>query len=399
MIRPHVNFALSLLLVDPAKRVFGVTRSAKRFFWIKTMSYQPEPAHTHGTPEKTAILLINLGTPDAPTPRAVRRYLKEFLGDPRVVEIPKPLWWLILNGIILNTRPKKSAKKYESIWLPEGSPHRVHTQRQTALLQDYLREKLGSMPLVVDFAMRYGNPSIPDVLGKLKAQNCQRILLVPLYPQYAASTVATAYDAVFDTLKTMRNAPALRTIRHFHDDPGYIRAAAQNIRDYWARHGRPDKLVMSFHGLPRRTLDHGDPYHCECQKSARLIAEELGLAQEQYLVTFQSRFGRAEWLTPYTAATLRELGRQKTRRVDLVCPGFVTDCLETLEEIAIEVRNEFLHAGGGEYHYIPCLNERPDWMHALAGMVLNNLHGWLDAPNAAQLEQGRLRALAMGAEK
>jgi len=363
------------------------------------MTYQPEPAYNHGTPEKTAVLLINLGTPDAPTAGAVRRYLKEFLSDPRVIEIPKPVWWLILNGIILNTRPKKSAAKYARIWMPEGSPHKVHTGRQTKLLQGYLWEHTQDAPLVVDYAMRYGNPSIPDVLRKLKEQNCQRILLAPLYPQYAASTVATACDAAFTALQQMRNAPALRTIKHFHDHPGYIKAAAQNIRDYWTLHGRPDKLVISFHGLPRFTLDKGDPYHCECMKSGRLIAEELGLNKEQYLITFQSRFGRAEWLKPYTAATLKELGKQKTRRVDMVCPGFITDCLETLEEIAMEVRDEFLHAGGGEYHYIPCLNERPDWIHALTGIVLDNLHGWLDKPDAAEQEQSKLRALAMGAKK
>ncbi|MBI1173821.1 MAG: ferrochelatase [Sideroxydans sp.] len=360
------------------------------------MTYNQEPAFTHGTPEKTAVLVINLGTPEAPTGQALRPYLKEFLSDPRVVEIPRPLWWLILNGIILNTRPKQSAAKYASIWMPEGSPLKVHTERQTTLLQGYLGEK--AKGIVVDYAMRYGNPSIPDVLRKLKAQNCQRILLLPMYPQYAASTVATACDVVFAELQQMRNAPALRTVKHFHDDPRYIQAVAQNIRDYWTLHGRPDKLVMSFHGLPRYTLDKGDPYHCECRKSGRLIAEALGLDKEQYLVTFQSRFGRAEWLKPYTAATLAELGKQKTQRVDVVCPGFVADCLETLEEINMEVRNEFLHAGGGEYHYIPCLNERPDWIHALTGLALDNLHGWLDQPDAAQLEQGRLHALAAGAK-
>ncbi|HEY5995077.1 MAG TPA: ferrochelatase, partial [Gallionellaceae bacterium] len=227
------------------------------------MAYLTEPQYTHGTPEKTAVLLINLGTPDAPTPSAVRRYLKEFLSDPRVIEIPKFVWWLILNGIILNTRPKQSAAKYRSIWLPEGSPHRVYTERLTNQLRKQLAERAPDAPLVVDYAMRYGNPSIPDVLQKLKAQNCQRILLVPLYPQYAASTVATALDKVFDAVRQMRNAPALRTIKHFPDHPGYIQATAQNIRDYWALHGRPDKLVMSFHGLPRFTLDRGDPYHCE----------------------------------------------------------------------------------------------------------------------------------------
>jgi ferrochelatase len=361
------------------------------------MSYRPEPAFTHGTPQKTAVLLVNLGTPAAPTAEALRPYLKEFLSDPRVIEIPRIAWWPILNGIILNTRPKQSAAKYASIWLPEGSPLKVHTERQATLLQGYLHEK--ARGVVVDYAMRYGSPSIPEVLRKLKAQNCQRILLLQLYPQYAASTVATTYDAVFGELQQMRNAPALRTVKHFHDDPGYIKASAQNIADYWTLHGRPDKLVMSFHGLPKFTLDKGDPYYCECQKSGRLIAEQLGLKPEQYLITFQSRFGRAEWLQPYTAATLAELGKQQTKRVDVVCPGFVGDCLETLEEIAMEVRNEFLHAGGGEYHYIPCLNERPDWIHALTAIVLENLHGWLEQPDPAALEQQRLRALAIGAKQ
>ncbi|HKB59413.1 MAG TPA: ferrochelatase [Gallionellaceae bacterium] len=363
------------------------------------MAYQTEPAYTHGTPEKTAVLLINLGTPDAPTPAAVRRYLKEFLSDPRVVEIPRLAWWPILNGIILNTRPKQSAAKYQSIWMPEGSPHKVHTERLTGALRDLLSARAPGVPLVVEYAMRYGTPAIPDVLRRLKEQNCQRILLVPLYPQYAASTVATALDVVFDTVRRTRNTPALRAIKHFPGDPGYIRSTAQNIRVYWAQHGRPDKLVMSFHGLPRATLDKGDPYHCECLKSARLIAEELGLEKDQYLITFQSRFGRAEWLKPYTAATLKELGRQGTGRVDMVCPGFVTDCLETLEEINIEVRDTFVQAGGGEYHYIPCLNDRPDWAEALADLVMTNLHGWLEKPDAAALEQGRLRALELGAKK
>jgi ferrochelatase len=361
------------------------------------MTYQTEPSYAHGTPEKTAVLLVNLGTPEAPTAQALRPYLKEFLSDPRVVEIPKPLWWLILNGIILNTRPKKSALKYASVWMSEGSPLKVHTERQTALLQGYLGEKVKGIEVV--YAMRYGTPSIASVLAKLKAQNCQRILLVPMYPQYAASTVATACDAVFAEFQKMRNPPALRTIKHYHDHPGYIKAVAQSIKDYWTLYGRPDKLVMSFHGLPKYSLDKGDPYHCECQKTGRLIAEQLSLGKEQYLITFQSRFGRAEWLKPYTAATVAELGKQKTGRVDMVCPGFVADCLETLEEIALEVRDEFLHAGGGEYHYIPCLNERPDWIHTLTDLVLDNLQGWLLKPEASELEQSRLRALALGAKQ
>ncbi len=362
------------------------------------MAYQTEPTHSHGTPVKTGILLVNLGTPDAPTPSSVRTYLKEFLSDPRVVEIPKAIWWLILNGIILNTRPKKSAAKYATVWLSEGSPLRVHTEKQTSLLQGFLSQRTKA-PYVVDYAMRYGNPSIPSVLRKLKEQNCQRILVVPMYPQYAASSTATAFDIVFAELQQMRNTPALRTIKNFHDNLGYIKALANNINEYWMKNGRPEKLLMSFHGLPQFSLDKGDPYHCECHKTARLLAQELGLKPEQYALSFQSRFGKAEWLKPYTTATLQEFGKQKIKRVDVVCPGFVADCLETLEEIAMEGKEDFQHAGGGEYHYIPCLNERDDWMHALTDLVMDNLQGWLIEPDKAALEQGRLKALAMGAKR
>ncbi len=362
------------------------------------MVYQTEPAFTHGTPAKTGILLINLGTPDAPTPQAVRPYLKEFLSDPRVVEIPKVIWWLILNGIILNTRPQKSAAKYATVWLPEGSPLRVHTEKQAGLLQGYLGDRTRA-PFVVDYAMRYGNPGIPQVLRKLKEQNCQRILVVPMYPQYAASSTGTAFDIVFAELQQMRNTPALRTIKNFHDNPGYIKALANHIHDHWMKNGRPERLVMSFHGLPQFSLDKGDPYHCECHKTGRLLAQELGLKAEQYVVSFQSRFGRAEWIKPYTTAVLKQLGKQKIKRIDLVCPGFVADCLETLEEIAMEGKEDFQHAGGGEYHYIPCLNERDDWILALTNLVLDNLQGWLIESNVAELEEGRLRALAMGAKK
>ncbi len=363
------------------------------------MTYSTEPNFAHGTPEKTAVLLINLGTPDAPTAQAVKPYLKEFLSDSRVIEIPKVIWWLILNGIILNVRPKKSAAKYASVWMKEGSPLKVYTERQTTLLSEHLRARVDGAHVVVEYAMRYGNPSVASVLAKLKAQNCQRILLTPMYPQYAASSSATAIDAVLKPLLKMRNMPALRTIKHFHDDAGYIKATAQNIRDYWTLHGQPEKLVMSFHGVPHYTLEKGDPYHCECLKSGRLIAEELGLSKEQYIVSFQSRFGKAEWVKPYTTATLKELGKNKTKRVDVVCPGFVADCLETLEEIAQEGKEDFQHAGGGEYHYIPCLNERPDWIAAMGDLVMNNLQGWLLKSDAVQLEQSRLSALSLGANK
>jgi ferrochelatase len=345
------------------------------------------------------VLLVNLGTPEAPTPSAVRRYLREFLSDPRVVEIPGILWQPVLNLFVLTTRPKESARRYAQVWTSEGSPLRVHTERQATLLRGYLGERARDLPLTVDYAMRYGRPSIPDKLRELKAQHCDRILLVPLYPQYSASTTATVFDAAFDCLGAMRSQPALRTVRGFHDHPGYVAALAQSVRDYWMKNQRPDVLIISFHGVPRRTLDKGDPYHCECHKTGRLLAEALELKEGQYRVTFQSRFGRAEWLKPYTADVLMELGKKKSGRVDVVCPGFVSDCLETLEEIAIEGKGLYLSAGGRDFHAIPCLNERADWIHALTDLVLSNLLGWTDSATHETLELGRLRALSTGAKR
>ena len=360
------------------------------------MAYLKEPEFKHGQVSRIGILLINLGTPEAPTAAALRPYLKEFLSDPRVVEIPRPIWWLILNGIILNTRPKKSAAKYAAIWTPDGSPLKVHTAKQAKLLKGWLGEKIAS-PLMVEYAMRYGEPAIAATLAQMKAAGCDRILLLPLYPQYAASSTGTALDAAMAWWGKIRNQPALRTLKHYHDHPGYITALAQNVNDYWMKNGRPDKLVMSFHGVPRFSLDKGDPYHCECQKTGRLLAEKLGLKPEQFQITFQSRFGRAEWLKPYTQATLEDLGKNGTQRVDVICPGFVADCLETLEEIAMECRSAFLSSGGKEFHYIPCLNERPDWIRALTDIALDNIHGWL-VNDPAQLKQNAelSQSLAVG---
>lgn len=366
------------------------------------MSYLPEPPHRHDQSRHIGILLINLGTPEAPTAAALRPYLREFLSDQRVVEIPRAIWWLILNGIILNVRPRESAEKYATIWTPEGSPLKVHTARQTELLHQALRTRT-PVPLVVEYAMRYGQPSVAAGLARLRKQGCDRVLALPLYPQYAASSAGSALDAVYRTLLRTRNMPELRTVRHFHDHPGYIDALRQSVESFWAEHGRADVLLMSFHGVPRRTLDLGDPYHCECQKTGRLLAEALGLKKEQYRVTFQSRFGRAEWLKPYTAETLAELGRAKTRRLDVICPGFVADCLETLEEIAMEGKTTFLNAGGGEYRYIPALNERPMWINALADLTLSHLSGWLpESWNKAAEEEEEAssfqRARALGAK-
>lgn len=327
--------------------------------------------------EKIGILLVNLGTPDAPTKQALRPYLKQFLSDPRVVEIPRFIWWPILNGVILNTRPGKSAQKYAQIWTPDGSPLLAHTRKQALMLKGYLGERTRA-PLVVDFAMRYGNPSIASVMTRLKEQACERILVVPLYPQYAASSTATVLDAIHDILRRERNLPELRVIKHYHEHPGYIAALAGSVLDYWMQNGRPDKLVMSFHGIPKRSVERGDPYYQECQNTGALLAAALGLKEDQFQITFQSRFGRAEWLQPYTAQTLMMLGKQGVGRVDVICPGFSSDCLETLEEIAMECKADFLKAGGKEYHYIPCLNERDDWIKALCDIVLGQLQGWMD---------------------
>ena len=356
-----------------------------------------EPPFVHGAPPRIGILLINLGTPDAPTAAALKPYLREFLSDRRVVEIPRSIWWPILNLIILRIRPRKSAAKYAAIWSTEGSPLLVHTQRQAKLLRGYLGDRLGDR-IVVDFGMRYGRPRIADALDRLRAQGCDRILSIPLYPQYAASASGTANDAVMHALLRMRNQPALHTIRCFHDDPGYIGALAASVRDHWQTCGRGDVLVMSFHGVPRFTLDKGDPYHCHCQKTGRLLAEALGLAPERYRIAFQSRFGRAEWLKPYTVDVLSDLGRKGTSSVDVICPGFVADCLETLEEIAMEGKATFVSAGGGEYRYIAALNERHDWIAALAQRVEREISAWAtDSAPTADLEQSGLRARAMGA--
>jgi len=365
-------------------------------------SLLPEPRYIHGSEERTAVLLINLGTPDAPTPRAVRRYLKEFLSDPRVVEIPRAIWWLILNGIILNVRPKKSAEKYDAIWTPDGSPLRVHTEKQAKLLRGFLGK--AGHHVVVDYAMRYGKPSIADTLARLKEEGCKRILLIPLYPQYSSSTTATALDVALTWMRKLRNQPEIRTVRSFSDNAGYIEALANSVRKHWMANGRPTssyRLIMSFHGVPRYTLEKGDPYHCECHKTARLLAESLNIGTDQYQITFQSRFGRAEWLTPYTAQTLADLGRSGIERVDVICPGFTADCLETLEEIAMEGRAEFVQAGGKEFRYIPCLNEQDDWIQALAELAITHLQGWptQTRPDAATLSISALRAKALGAKQ
>jgi ferrochelatase len=367
------------------------------------MSLNKEPPYTHGTVARSALVLVNLGTPDAPTRSAVRRYLKEFLSDPRVVEIPRVLWWLILNLIILPFRSGKSAEKYASIWTGEGSPLKVHTQKQATLLRGALGVR-GHSGLKVVMAMRYGSPSLPEVLAQLGAEHCERVLIVPAYPQYSSTTTGSIYDALFGYYAKVRNMPELRLVKHYHDHDAYIDALRDSVLAHWQANGRGSLLVMSFHGVPKRTLLLGDPYHCECHKTGRLLAEKLGLSPRQYMVTFQSRFGKAEWLQPYTAPTLEKLAHDGVGRVDLICPGFTSDCLETLEEIAMEAKHDFLAAGGKEFHYIACLNESPAWIAGLADIAETHMLGWPTmlttgqrALEKSQAEVGREHAVRLGA--
>ncbi|MGA8514833.1 MAG: ferrochelatase [Burkholderiaceae bacterium] len=375
------------------------------------MAFAKEPPYTHGSAanlnSRTAVLLCNLGTPDEPTASAVRRYLAEFLSDHRVVEIPKPIWWLILHGIILRLRPAKSAKKYASIWLPDGSPLKVWSEKQAKLLQGYLGEQ--GHKVQVRLGMRYANPSIHSQLDALKAEGFSRILILPMYPQYSGTTTASVFDAVYTWAAKVRRIPELRFVNNYHDDAGYVNALAERIKAYWQQHGKPDKLVMSFHGVPERTLHLGDTYHCECYKTARLVAEKLGIAQAHLQVTFQSRFGKAKWLEPYTEPTLIEMAKAGVKRVDVICPGFTVDCLETLEEIAMEAKEAFLHADAGaqaavdgrEFHYIPCLNDSVPWVHGLGKIALQHLSGWdtRTDQNVPALDAQRQRALALGAKQ
>ncbi|MCC6472569.1 MAG: ferrochelatase [Burkholderiales bacterium] len=325
------------------------------------------------------VLLVNLGTPEAPTAAAVRRYLAEFLSDPRVVELPRLVWWPILHGIVLRTRPARSARRYARIWDRDGSPLRLHTERQARLAAGYLGERL-RRPIRVEFAMRYGAPSVGAQIERMAQAGVTRILVVPLYPQYCASATASVLDSVARCVQRMRDVPALRWVKDFHADPGYIGSLAALVREHWAREGRPERLLMSFHGVPRRGVDRGDPYAAQCRTTAQRLAAELGLEENQWQMSFQSRFGSARWLEPQTADALVALARAGVRKVAVLCPGFVSDCLETLEEIGIDGKAEFLRAGGAEFSALPCLNETDPWIRALCGLVEANLAGWVSAP-------------------
>lgn len=362
----------------------------------------PADAFRHDQLPQAGVLLVNLGTPDAPTPAAVRRYLAEFLWDPRVVELPRPLWWLILHGVILRFRPARSARKYQQIWTEAGSPLLAISQRQAAALRAALAERYPG-PLQLAVGMRYGNPSIAAALGALRATGVRRLLVLPLYPQYSATTVASAFDAIAAELRAWRWLPELRLVTAYHDDAHYLDALAASIRV--ARAEQPsERLLFSFHGLPQRTLLAGDPYYCHCHKTARLVAERLELPPETWAVAFQSRFGRAQWLQPYTSVLLAEWAKTGVASVDVVCPGFAADCLETLEEVALENRQIFLGAGGQRYRYLPALNADPGHIAALRALIARHAVGWPEfaltadpAVAAAERAATRQRALALGA--
>ena len=349
----------------------------------------------HDQATRTGVLLVNLGTPEAPERAAVRRYLKEFLWDPRVVEMARPIWWLVLNGIILNTRPARSAKAYRKVWTEEGSPLLQISGRQRAALAGRLAENPGG-EIPVALGMRYGKPSISTALETLRDADVRRILVLPLYPQYSATTTASIFDAVTSELRGWRWLPELRFVNHYHDEPRYIAALADSVRRHRATHGGAERLLMSFHGIPEEYFHKGDPYFCECHKTGRLLADALGLTAESWQISFQSRLGPKQWLQPYTDHTLEALAAQGVKSVQVICPGFSADCLETLEEIAMENRAVFLEAGGERYEYIPCLNDDAAHMEMLAALVAQHTQGW--GPGLDEPAEVLARAVAVGAE-
>lgn len=327
-------------------------------------------------PVQAAVLLVNLGTPEAPTAKAVRPYLAEFLGDQRVIDYPRWLWWLILHGVILRVRPARSAHAYRRIWTAQGSPLRVGSEALASRLQGELSRLRPSGAIRVVLAMRYGEPSVRHQIEQLQREGVRRLLVLPLYPQYSATSTGSVIDAVADTLKALRWPPELRIVNDYHDDPAHIEALAASIERWWASHGRGEKLLLSFHGIPERYVRAGDPYFDQCQATARALRERLRLDGSQLVVSFQSRVGREQWLQPYTDATVRELAASGVKNLDVACPGFAVDCLETLEEIAMQNHDFFRQAGGSELRYIPALNDTADQVGSLAKLVLRHTQGW-----------------------
>ncbi|KRE96650.1 ferrochelatase [Frateuria sp. Soil773] len=356
----------------------------------RSSHYTGPAGHSDDQPVQAGVLLVNLGTPDAPTAKAVRPYLAQFLADPRVIEMPRWLWWLILHGVILRIRPARSAHAYGRIWSAEGSPLRVGSEALAGALQAELRRQRPG-PVRVALAMRYGEPSVERQIGRLQREGVRRLLVLPLYPQYSATSTGSVLDAVADAIKRLRWPPELRIVNDYHDDPAHIEALASSIERWWAAHGRGEKLLLSFHGIPERYADAGDPYFRQCQATARLLRERLGLDVSQLLVSFQSRVGRERWLHPYTDATVRELAAAGVKRLDVACPGFAVDCLETLEEIAMQNRDFFVAAGGEALRYIPALNDSPAQVDSLAALVWRHTQGWpeCDAAGPRQPQAAR----------
>lgn len=363
--------------------------------------YLGQSGFRHDQPLRTGVLLTNLGTPDAPERRDLRRYLKQFLWDPRVVEFPRPLWWLILNLVILNLRPQRSAALYRKIWTDQGSPLLAHTRRLAEGVAAQMDARFHQPPLL-EIAMRYGQPSIPSALRRMHGAQLHHLIVLPMYPQYSGSTTGSTFDAVSGELRRWRWVPELRFVNAYHDHELYIEALAGRIRRAWEADGPARMLLMSFHGIPKRYLREGDPYHCQCHATARLLAGKLGLPDDRWKVVFQSRFGREPWLQPYCDETLAALPGQGVRSVDVVCPGFAVDCLETLEEIAIQNRELFERSGGESFRYIPCLNDEPAHRDLVLALIEQHARGWggFGAPDdPGVLEERRARALSLGAEQ
>lgn len=354
---------------------------------LGTRKYHAAPAGADLARDQVAVVLVNLGTPAAPTRGAVRRYLAQFLSDPRVIEQPRWLWWPILYGVILCLRPARSARAYASIWTPAGSPLLVQSGALAQALQHALYSAVGPAP-EVHLAMTYGEPALPRVLRDLVSRGIGRVLVLPLYPQYSATSTGAVLDALADTIKSLRWPPELRTIGDYHDQHEHIEALARSVERHWVAHGRAERLLLSFHGIPQRYVDSGDPYAAQCAATAARLAARLKLGADALVVSFQSRVGREEWLKPYTDMTLEALARAGVCSVQVLCPGFAVDCLETLEEIAVENRERFLHAGGERYEYIPALNDGDDQIDALSVLVRRHLQGWIAFDGAAEVSNG-----------
>ncbi|MCW9013458.1 MAG: ferrochelatase [Gammaproteobacteria bacterium] len=369
------------------------------------MTISKDPNYLHGPQERIGILLVNLGSPEAPTPKALKKYLAEFLWDPRVVEIPRAIWWLVLHGFILRKRPAESAKLYQRVWTDQGSPLIATSMKQAQLIEKQLQKQIRGN-ILVDVAMRYGKPSITKGLRGLRKAGARRLLILPLYPQYSSTTTASVFDAVTEELRNWRWLPDMRFINSYHDNPGYINALAKSILRHWdALDRKPEVLLFSFHGIPKRYFENGDPYFCHCQKTARLVAEKLLLKDFQWRVVFQSRFGKEEWLQPYTDVTLKQLAHNGVKSVDIICPGFAADCLETLEEINMENREIFINRGGQEFTYIPALNDDAEHIQVLCDLIQQHSFGWPETmpkwdagQQAVEANKTREKAIKMGSK-